>query len=331
MFDLFGNLGIAAQLPPDLAESRPVKVLEESLRNGRLAHAILFHGENFDHLALVAEALAGVLLEASGKVTGHPDFFTLRPAKRARQIRITGDAGKSEPNTMRWFLHDLHQSSNRGGAKVGVIYEADRMNATVANAFLKTLEEPPPETTLLLLTTRPYDLLTTIRSRCFNFRLPGESSSLGIEEWDRWLEDYALWLHLLHRLKNEPAARAEAVFGVYGLVARFSDTLSGAGDRVWKQESAKLPDHLSEEEQEALKAGVTKGLRMRLWADIEKATRDFARSLEKQTPGTLPARHLARAISRLEHCCTLNSVFNLKEETALEAFLLASLRIWPVR
>ena len=39
--------------------------------------------------------------------------------------------------------------------KVGIIYEADRMNEATSNAFLKTLEEPPGLTTLLLLTTRP--------------------------------------------------------------------------------------------------------------------------------------------------------------------------------
>ena len=50
--------------------------------------------------------------------------------------------------------------------KVAILHEVDRMNTAAANVFLKTLEEPPANTTLLLLTTRPYALLPTIRSRC---------------------------------------------------------------------------------------------------------------------------------------------------------------------
>ena len=38
-----------------------------------------------------------------------------------------------------------------------------------ANIFLKILEEPPETATLILLTTNPYSLLSTIRSRCVQF------------------------------------------------------------------------------------------------------------------------------------------------------------------
>ena len=41
---------------------------------------------------------------------------------------------------MRRLIRDLNQSSNQGGYKVAVVYEADRMNPASANAFLKTLE-----------------------------------------------------------------------------------------------------------------------------------------------------------------------------------------------
>lgn len=319
------------ELPDDLATSRPVRVLEESWRKGRLPHGILLHGENLNIISQVAESLAARILQCPGRAIHHPDCFTLRPAKKARQIRISGEAGKSEPNTMRWFLRDIHQTSHQGGAKVGLIYEADRMNATVANAFLKTLEEPPPDTTLLLLTCRPYDLLTTIRSRCFNFRIPGEGESLQLPNWQQWLNDYSGWLQFIHQLRNEPAARAQAVFTAYALLAQFTSILAEAGDAAWVKEKDSLPENLSDEEIEALKAGVVRGVRNTLWVDIEKQTRDFSFARQLESPGSLPARHLARAIQHLEHCSTLNNVFNLKEESALEAFLLASLRIWPVR
>lgn len=55
---------------------------------------------------------------------------------------------------------------NEGGTRWVIIREADRMNTTVSNKLLKTLEEPPADTHFVLLTHRPSALLATVRSRC---------------------------------------------------------------------------------------------------------------------------------------------------------------------
>ena len=55
--------------------------------------------------------------------------------------------------------------------KVYIIDEADRMTEQAQNALLKTLEEPPAYAIILLLTTRPKQLLLTIRSRCMHLKL----------------------------------------------------------------------------------------------------------------------------------------------------------------
>ncbi|MCK5235846.1 MAG: hypothetical protein KAR06_02580, partial [Deltaproteobacteria bacterium] len=52
------------------------------------------------------------------------------------------------------------------GVKVAIVDEADKMNLSSANAFLKTLEEPPGETVIILVSARPSVLLPTIISRC---------------------------------------------------------------------------------------------------------------------------------------------------------------------
>ena len=54
----------------------------------------------------------------------------------------------------------------RGGRKVGVVETADDFNASSANAFLKTLEEPPPGSLLVLLAADADRQLPTILSRC---------------------------------------------------------------------------------------------------------------------------------------------------------------------
>ena len=162
--------------------------MEANLEKGRLAHAILLKGEDLPTLEKVAHALAGVLLGNVANPNQHPDFFTLRPAKRARFI-VVGKRDSDEPNTMRRLIRDLNQSSNQGGYKVAVVYEADRMNASAANAFLKTLEEPPRQTVILLLSTRPYELMETIRSRCFQFKIPARLRGSDSPEWQTWLEE----------------------------------------------------------------------------------------------------------------------------------------------
>ena len=64
------------------------------------------------------------------------------------------------------------QTSSRGGAKVVVIYPAERMNPASANTLLKTLEEPPGRARFVLASAAPQRLLPTVRSRCQSLRVP---------------------------------------------------------------------------------------------------------------------------------------------------------------
>ena len=76
--------------------------------------------------------------------------------------------------------------------RVVIIAEADRMNDSAANAFLKTLEEVPPNTYFILTTSSREKLLQTIRSRCLALHLPPltdeevrqEAIRVGGEEFD---------------------------------------------------------------------------------------------------------------------------------------------------
>lgn len=53
--------------------------------------------------------------------------------------------------------------------RVFILDGVETMRWDHANIFLKILEEPPETATLILLTTSPYALLSTIRSRCVQF------------------------------------------------------------------------------------------------------------------------------------------------------------------
>ena len=85
----------------------------------------------------------------------HPDVALARPYNRLLRI-----------GPMREIEQEANFRPFEGRARVFIIEEANRLNESSANALLKTLEEPPSTSHLIMLTSRPAQLLPTIRSRC---------------------------------------------------------------------------------------------------------------------------------------------------------------------
>jgi len=96
-----------------------------------------------------------------------------------------------------------------------------------------------------------------------------------------------------------------------------------------------LPAELADDEQVAIETGLANGLRLRLFAEIARATRAFVvppltAEDTSDTDRAALRRALAAAIDRLERDTGLLRL-NLNEAAALEDFLLSSLRIWARR
>jgi DNA polymerase-3 subunit delta' len=85
----------------------------------------------------------------------HPDFLLISPEKG--EIRV---------DEIRTIEGRLSLAPYEGRMKVVIVDDADTMNQSAANAFLKTLEEPPPQSLIILISSSPDMLLETIRSRC---------------------------------------------------------------------------------------------------------------------------------------------------------------------
>lgn len=322
-----------APWPTALAGTPVISVIEQAIDRQRFSHSVLLQGDDLGTLVGVAHAIADRLLNpptvtARFAVKDHPDYLALRPRGKMRIIPI-GKNDSPEPGSMREFLPNLYMTPAVAPQKVAIIYEADRMNTESSNAFLKTLEEPPRNTTLLLLTTRPYALLPTIRSRVLNFRFPSTSTPLAADGWGAWLEDYAAWLGRLTAGAPDKHQLADHVFTLYGLVARFSAVLDFATEAIWKEQKAKLPDTLTDDEEAAIETGIANGLRSRLFAEIEQATRAFALP-RLATDDATTRRAVIAAVEKLEHNVGLLRL-NLNEAAALEDFLLSSLRLWTKR
>ncbi len=73
-----------------------------------------------------------------------------------------------------------------------VIYQAHLVSTAIYNKLLKLLEEPNRRTTIFLLNPRGIELMSTIRSRALNLKLPYQQShaqALPLEVYDQELKN----------------------------------------------------------------------------------------------------------------------------------------------
>lgn len=160
------------------------RILTEALRTGRLAQAYLISAGSELEAERVAERFlqklfceehtgcglcGGCLKFAAGN---HVDLFLLEGETSIKKDQI--DA-----------LDDfLAKKSYEGGYRCVYIKGAHKMNLTVQNKLLKSIEEPPEAVVFVLATCAPEQLLTTTRSRCVSVKIRSKSR----EELFRMLE-----------------------------------------------------------------------------------------------------------------------------------------------
>ncbi len=313
---------LATHVPTD-----PRALIDKAIADKRLAHALLVHGQSIGQIERFALELAAKLLGVHAtaetleeKVLRHPDLFALRPSKKSRVISV---------DDTREAIRNIQHSPQAGERKVAIVFEVDRLNASAANAFLKTLEEPPLNTTILLLTTRPHSLLPTIRSRCQLFRLPTTASAFDDPKAHAWLASYQQWLADL--LSGGPGGKQSVphfIIGLYALVERFSHIIEQLGKETWKAQSKSLPEDISDDERTALESRIAISIRQDFLAAMEIATEQAAR-VKLFDDSSVPLK-LVETVEALENVGNLLRL-NMKTEAVLETFLIRSLRIWTAK
>lgn len=184
-------------------------------RRSQLPHSLLLIGQKglgkFDLARQFAASLLCEQQQIDGRSCGkclacnwygqgnHPDFRLLQPS--ALSDDVDGEDGKKKASQqitidqVRGLDEFLNIGTHRGGLRIVVVYPAEAMNRSTANALLKTLEEPAPDTLFLLVSSEPMRLLPTIRSRCQVVPVPLPSRQLaekvladeGIADAGRWL------------------------------------------------------------------------------------------------------------------------------------------------
>jgi DNA polymerase-3 subunit delta' len=159
-----------------IGQERAMRMLAGAIERGRVASSYLFAGEQGIGKRFAAMKFAKAVCcrspvegDACGRCPScrkldsgtHPDFLLIEP-----------DGGMIKVEHIRRLEEVLSLKSYEGGAKAVVVDDAEAMNISAANAFLKTLEEPAPESLIILVSSAPDRLPDTIRSRCMriNFR-----------------------------------------------------------------------------------------------------------------------------------------------------------------
>lgn len=149
LFDLFGEVEVASTPAPAAKEEskpKPVAAAKAAVKS-----------EPAPLVEQKPQKEAESLDELEGDLVR-----VIRPYGKSRIIKI---------DVIRDLEKALFQAADANKWKVGIMVDADRMQTSASNAFLKTLEEPPNGCLLLLLTNSPERLLPTILSRCVNITL----------------------------------------------------------------------------------------------------------------------------------------------------------------
>jgi DNA polymerase-3 subunit delta' len=208
--------------------------LRDSRRAGRLPHSSLMlstPGLGAEHLAnwMAALALCGASDSPCGacpscsllRSDSHPDYHVVRLEEDAKQIKV---------DQIRELIDALSLKSYRGGYKVGVIEGAEALNASSANAFLKTLEEPGADTLLVMIARPSHRLPATIASRCLRMVLRPPAARTAVT----WLETaeptHQNWQAALELAGGAPLLALElSQIGIAGLEAEMRDDMNAIG------------------------------------------------------------------------------------------------------
>lgn len=148
-------------------------LFERAWEQHRLAHAYLFVGPDGIGKKRFARELARAILcerrpTASLQACGECDACVQVESGSHPDLHLVGmleDKNEFTVSQMREASDRLRLKPMRGGYRVLILEDSDRLNPEAGNCFLKTLEEPPPLTVQILLASRS-TLLRTILSRC---------------------------------------------------------------------------------------------------------------------------------------------------------------------
>jgi DNA polymerase-3 subunit delta' len=168
-----------------LGQQKVKKILSSQIKNGKIAHAYIFIGQNGIGKRLMAIEFAKILncdkndftssdtgacgvCKSCERITKniYPDLHFIDFAKQADMKEEEFTKQKVlKIETIRYMQKKIATKAYEGKWKVFIIEPAEKMNITAANSLLKTLEEPPENTIIILVAKHKETIPRTIVSR----------------------------------------------------------------------------------------------------------------------------------------------------------------------
>ncbi len=114
----------------------------------------------------------------------HPDVYVMGTHPEYEDKKDPNYMVLEAEHLIRFFEFRPVQSKR----KFAVIPEGHKMTHSVANKWLKLLEEPNGNSTIFLLNPRGQKLMDTIHSRAQHLRLPVSKSASSLDEWKEFVK-----------------------------------------------------------------------------------------------------------------------------------------------
>jgi len=171
------NLALYRQWRPQnfrdvVAQEQVVYPLQQSVRNGRFAHAFLFSGSRGTGKTSVAKIFAkavNCLNPDDGNPCNKCEICLAANKGSLMDIQEIDAASNNGVDDVRRLTSEIIFAPVLAHYKVYIIDEVHMLSQQAFNALLKTLEEPPAHAVFILATTEPHRIPATIVSRCQHY------------------------------------------------------------------------------------------------------------------------------------------------------------------
>lgn len=141
-----------------------IQGLKAALQAGRLSHSVLLCAEPGAGAGFAARCLAADYLYPAGGPAA--EAVLAGGAPECLTVRGEGASGEIKIDRVRAVRREVYNTALSAQGRAVLVYGAQKMNASSANALLKVLEEPPQGVLFVLTASSAAAVLPTIRSRC---------------------------------------------------------------------------------------------------------------------------------------------------------------------